>query len=74
LFDYRRPGSGRRFDWSLLAGVTRPYFLAGGIGLENISEALELEPYCIDVSSGVETDGVKDPHKIDELVKRVRHA
>jgi phosphoribosylanthranilate isomerase len=74
LFDYARPGSGRRFDWSLLARVTRPYFLAGGIGLGNIDEALALKPYCIDVSSGVETDGVKDPRKIKELVERVRSA
>jgi phosphoribosylanthranilate isomerase len=72
LFDSRQPGSGRRFDWRLLAGVTRPYFLAGGIGLETLDEALALEPYCIDVSSGVETDGVKDSRKINELVKRVR--
>ncbi|MDR2197029.1 MAG: phosphoribosylanthranilate isomerase [Coriobacteriales bacterium] len=74
LFDYREPGSGRTFDWSCLAGIRRPYFLAGGIGLGNIEEALELKPYCIDVSSGAETDGVKDSQKINELVKRVRQA
>jgi phosphoribosylanthranilate isomerase len=74
LFDYRQPGSGRRFDWSLLGGVERPYFLAGGIGLANVDEALALAPYCIDVSSGVETDGVKDERKINDLVERVRRA
>ncbi|MDR2587666.1 MAG: phosphoribosylanthranilate isomerase [Coriobacteriales bacterium] len=74
LFDYRQPGSGRRFDWRLLAGIERPYFLAGGIGLGNLSEALALNPYCIDVSSGAETDGIKDSSKIKELVERVRRA
>jgi phosphoribosylanthranilate isomerase len=74
LLDYPQPGSGKRFDWSLLARMTRPYFLAGGVGLANLDEALALNPFCVDVSSGVETDGVKDSRKIDELVERVRRA
>ncbi|MDR1015468.1 MAG: phosphoribosylanthranilate isomerase [Coriobacteriales bacterium] len=74
LFDYRRPGSGRRFDWGLLKGVQRPYFLAGGVTRENLDEALALAPFAVDVSSGVETDGLKDARKIIEFVRRVRQA
>ena len=66
-------GTGSTFDWSRLAEVTRPYFLAGGLNLDNIDKALaEINPYAVDVSSGVETDGVKDPEKIKEFVRIVR--
>lgn len=69
-----RGGTGNTFDWSLLKkhkGV--PYFLAGGLDASNISEAIHLlRPYCVDVSSGVETDGVKDIEKIDTLVRMIR--
>ncbi|MDR1082965.1 MAG: phosphoribosylanthranilate isomerase, partial [Coriobacteriales bacterium] len=74
LFDYQQPGSGRRFDWHLLKGVRSPYFLAGGISLENLDEALELRPFAVDVSSGVESDGLKDACKIREFIERVRRA
>lgn len=66
-------GTGSTFDWSKLDEVTRPYFLAGGLGLDNIDKALsEIKPYAVDVSSGVETDGVKDHAKIREFINRVR--
>lgn len=65
-------GSGERFNWQILKQIHRPYFLAGGIGIENVKEALQYTPYAIDVSSKVETDGVKDEYKIKELIKRVR--
>lgn len=66
-------GTGSTFDWSKLDEVTRPYFLAGGLGLDNIDKALsEIKPYAVDVSSGVETDGVKDSAKIREFINRVR--
>ena len=66
-------GTGSTFDWSKLDEATRPYFLAGGLGLDNIDKALsEIKPYAVDVSSGVETDGVKDPAKIREFINRVR--
>lgn len=65
-------GLGESFDWELLEQIQRPYFLAGGIGIENISEALEHKPYAIDVSSKVETDGVKDQEKIKKLIQLVR--
>jgi phosphoribosylanthranilate isomerase len=68
-------GSGKTFDWRLLdsiaGGFSIPYFLAGGIGINNIDAAIKLNPFCIDVSSGVETGGVKNHAKIIELVKHV---
>ena len=67
-------GSGKTFNWDKLQSLKtkRPWFLAGGINIKNIDKALELEPFAVDISSGVETDGVKDRKKILELVKAVR--
>jgi len=67
-------GSGKTFDWSKLGSVKipRPWFLAGGINIKNIEQAMELNPLAIDVSSGAETDGVKDRKKILELVETIR--
>ena len=65
-------GSGKSFDWKLLEVVKRPYFLAGGIGIHNIEEACKLKPFAIDVSSSVETDGVKDAMKVSELIQKGR--
>ena len=65
-------GSGKAFDWALIPQLEKPYFLAGGIGIENIREAMTCNPYCIDLSSGAETDGVKDRNKIIKLVKIAR--
>lgn len=63
-------GSGEQFDWSLLSAASRPYFLAGGINTGNIAEALKMPGlYCIDVSSGAETDGRKDPAKMQVLAE-----
>lgn len=67
LFD-SGTGSGRVFDWSLLADVERDYFLAGGLNAANLPEALaRLKPYAVDLSSGVETDGVKDLRKMQTV-------
>lgn len=66
-------GSGRTFSWDLLGGrIPENTFLAGGICVENISEAMRIQPYCIDVSSGAETDKVKDREKMAELIHAVR--
>lgn len=65
-------GSGISFDWALIPELTKPFFIAGGIGAANIQEALKLQPYCIDISSGAESNGIKDKYKIIELVKIVR--
>ena len=66
-------GSGETFDWSSLAEIKRPYLLAGGLSPDNIAEAVEaLHPYGVDVSSGVETDKLKDPEKMRRFVELVR--
>lgn len=66
-------GIGKAFDWSLIPIISKPFFLAGGIHSDNIARAIEKHnPYGIDVSSGVETDGYKDPEKIMEIVARAR--
>lgn len=57
-------GSGRTFDWSLIPCLNRPYFLAGGLNRHNILQAARTPAYCLDMSSGVETNGHKDPDKI----------
>jgi phosphoribosylanthranilate isomerase len=67
-------GSGKTFDWKQLDSVnfTKPWFLAGGINIKNIKQAMALKPYAVDVSSGVETDAVKDRKKILELTETIR--
>jgi len=73
LFDSKSGGSGRKFDWSLIGETDNPYFLAGGLNLENITGAIEkTKPFAVDVSSGVETDGLKDHIKIKEFIRRVK--
>ena len=68
-------GDGLTFDWKMLAGFDRPYFLAGGLTPENADEAVKLlHPYAVDVSSGVESGGVKDKEKMDKFVRAVRGA
>lgn len=66
-------GDGKTFDWSWLRTVKRPYFLAGGLNPENAARAvLELKPYAVDVSSGIETDGFKDIQKMRAFIRAVR--
>lgn len=66
-------GDGRTFSWTLAQDVHRPYFLAGGLTPENAANAAALlHPYALDVSSGIETDGVKDPEKMRAFVRAVR--
>ncbi|MBQ2683587.1 MAG: phosphoribosylanthranilate isomerase [Thermoguttaceae bacterium] len=66
-------GEGRTFAWEHAEGVQRPYFLAGGLTPENADSALErLRPYALDVSSGIETGGRKDPIKMRAFVNAVR--
>lgn len=70
LLDNGPGGTGETFDWSLLEGIHRPYFLAGGLHEKNVRLAVErLEPYGVDVSSGVETDGRKDFEKMRGFLK-----
>ena len=66
-------GEGRTFDWRLLGDFPRPYFLAGGLTPANAAEAVrQLHPYAIDVSSGIETGGVKDKEKMAVFAAAVR--
>ena len=66
-------GTGESFDWENLEDVDRLYYLAGGLDPENVRAAIDRYcPYGVDVSSGVETDGQKDPDKIRKFVKAVR--
>ena len=74
LLDHGKGGTGESFDWSLIRNMDRPYFLAGGLNAENVEQAiLQTHPFAVDISSGVETDGVKDPKKITECIRRIRH-
>ncbi len=74
--DRRGGGTGRSFDWSLLAAYERskPFFLSGGLTPENVGAAIALlRPDAIDLASGVEAEpGVKDCGRIDRLFERVR--
>lgn len=73
LLDHKGGGTGQSFDWDMIGEVNKPYFLAGGLRPENISEAIQKTvPYAVDVSSGVETGGVKDLAKIKEFIRRIR--
>ena len=66
-------GTGTVFDWELIQNIKRPYFLAGGLSPENAEDAVKkLTPYAVDVSSGIETDGVKDKYKMAAFIAAVR--
>ena len=66
-------GTGQTFDWSLAGSVHRPFLLAGGLTPESIPRAVAaLRPYGLDLSSGVETDGLKDFTKIQAAVAAAR--
>lgn len=67
-------GTGTVFNWSLIRRrIKRPFFLAGGLNPENVSEAIRtLSPYGVDVSSGIEINGKKDRHKMEAFTASVR--
>ena len=72
LLDHGRGGTGEAFDWSLLDQISRPYILAGGLTPENLPDVLrQHRPWGVDLSSGVETGGKKDPGKILAAVQQV---
>ena len=67
-------GSGETINWGLLSDIKREYFLAGGLTPQNVSEAISsLHPYAVDVSSGIETDGFKDPDKMKKFITVVEN-
>lgn len=68
-----RGGSGKTFDWQAVSNIEGKFFLAGGLHCANVESAIRtVNPYCVDVSSGVETDGRKDADKMMDIVKIVR--
>ena len=72
LFDAPVAGSGQTFDWDLLKDqkIQQNFFIAGGLTVDNVRQAREtIQPYALDVSSGVETDGRKDIEKIKAFIK-----
>lgn len=72
LLDSGQGGTGMVFDWNLLEKIDRPYFLAGGLNADNVRGAIDiLNPYAVDVSSGIETDGYKDIQKMEAFVHAV---
>ena len=69
LFDNGKGGTGKTFDWNLIPKCSKKFFLAGGINSSNIKEAIKLNPYGIDLSSGIENEkGEKDREKIMEIM------
>lgn len=66
-------GTGTIFNWKLIQHINRPYFLAGGLSPDNAKDAVTmLHPFAVDVSSGIETDGVKDKTKMAKFVAAIR--
>ena len=83
LLDSPNAGSGKAFDWNALAqslaksqDFTREFqtrfFLAGGVNVENIHSAIALKPFCIDISSGIESEGRKDFAKMQTIINAIR--
>ena len=75
ILDSGSGGTGTTFNWELLEKMRRNYFLAGGLELTNIKEAVQrFRPFAVDVSSGIETEGKKDPEKMKAFAAVVRQA
>ncbi|OON97740.1 MAG: N-(5'-phosphoribosyl)anthranilate isomerase [Candidatus Epulonipiscioides saccharophilum] len=66
-------GVGQTFDYSLIPNMKHPYFLAGGLNIRNIDNAISLNPFALDINSGVEVNGSKNYHKIKEIILRCRN-
>ncbi|MGN0438625.1 MAG: phosphoribosylanthranilate isomerase [Lachnospiraceae bacterium] len=66
-------GGGYTFDWDVVKSVRRPFFLAGGLDEKNVRKAIkDIHPFAVDVSSGIETNGLKDKVKMEAFVAAVR--
>ena len=77
LLDNAKGGSGEQFDWGYIEqaraqGFRREFFLAGGLNASNLSKALSLKPYGIDLSKGLESNGQKDCQKMREITAAIR--
>ncbi|MCL2865910.1 MAG: phosphoribosylanthranilate isomerase [Lachnospiraceae bacterium] len=74
LLDSRVGGSGTCFDWSLIGCSAKPFFIAGGLHLGNVKDAINCtKAFAVDVSSGVEREEIKDFNKIEKFIRRVRN-
>lgn len=66
-------GTGKVFDWSKIPSLKKPMLLAGGLSVDNVKDAIDaVNPYAVDMSSSVETNGVKDYDKIKQAIDIVR--
>lgn len=66
-------GTGKTFAWELLHDIKRPCFLAGGLNPENVRSAIQnLHPFAVDVSSGIEVNGIKNKEKMTAFVAAVK--
>lgn len=66
-------GTGESFDWSIIKDVKKPFFLAGGLNINNVLTAINIvNPFCVDISSSVETKSLKDSEKISKITKLIR--
>ena len=66
-------GTGKTFDWGLIPETNKKIFLAGGLNSNNILSAIQtVRPFCLDVNSGVELNGIKNKTMIEDIVEKVR--
>lgn len=73
LLDSGNGGTGQQFDYNRIISIQKPFFLAGGINPDNAVDAVrQVNPFGIDMSSGVETNGKKDIQKIKNAIRRIR--
>ena len=68
-------GTGKTFDWSMITDIDKPFILAGGLSVDNVTNAIQqASPYAVDVSGGVEYDkGLKDKIKMQEFMQEVNN-
>ena len=72
MYDSKEPVKGIRTTYYNRC-KKKPVFLAGGINIDNIDDIILLNPYAIDISTGIETDGFKDYEKMEQIIKKVRN-
>lgn len=69
-------GTGKRINTEIVksAKIEKPFFIAGGITAENIAEIVrDTKPYGVDISSGIETDGIKDLQKMKSIMEIIKN-
>ncbi len=74
LIDNGAGGTGKTFEWGLIPKTDKKIFLAGGLNIDNVEDAMiKVNPYCLDINSGVETNGKKDREKILKITELIRN-